>query len=174
MGSNAALIQQLHSDSPSKQLEAITALSVLPLTPQNWQSAVIAIPRLVQLLHSASTSSPHSQAIQRLIHLISNYHEGSANDVASVFPHLVSLLRDDDADVHQVAVLTLTTLVMKAENIHKTLEAGAIAPLIQLLKSSSEDTQFAASGVLLILSCGNDAVQAMRGSLPPAPSTPSS
>ena len=37
----------------------------------------------------------------------------------------MSLLRDDDADIHQVAVFTLTTLVMKADNIDKTLEAGA-------------------------------------------------
>ena len=64
MGSYEALVQQLHSGSPSEQHQAVAAL--LPLTPHNWLSAVGAIPRLVLLMRHASTTMPQILVLRRV------------------------------------------------------------------------------------------------------------
>ena len=59
------------------------------------------------------------------------------------------LLREDDTDVQQVATHALTILVRCAGNQPKIIEAGAVAPLVQLLKSVSEDLKVAAAVTLV-------------------------
>ena len=97
MVSCKALVQQLHSGSLSQQHQAVAALSVLPLTPQNWLSAVGAIPRLVQLFSHTSTTAPRVQAIQRsLLHIArcQSYSQGGGDGGApdGVIPPLIPLL----------------------------------------------------------------------------------
>ena len=143
MVSYEALVQQLHSSSSSEQHRAVAALSRLPLTSHNWLSAVGAIPRLVQLLNATSTALPQARAIRSLLRQISTYTEayiGGSGSAATapdgVIPPLVSLLQHhNDAYVRNVAVLTLSTLAVDTGNQHKIMEAGAIAPLVQMLKT---------------------------------------
>ena len=167
MGSCEALVRQLHSDSPSKQLEAITALSVLPLTPRNWLSVVGAIPRLAQLLlHSTSMAPARAHAIRCLLRHISTScpsHEARGLPAApdGIVPSLVPLLRQDsDAHVCQAAARALSTLALSDINREKIVEGGAVVPLtMQLLKSDSEDLQMGAVRALMDLTCENKAGQ---------------
>ena len=141
MASCEALIQKLHSGSPSEQLEAVIALTALPLTPRNWLSAVGAVPRLVQLL-STSTSAPRTRALSHLLERIPYpCLEGRNVEAApaGIIPPLVTLLlRHDDAFVQHVAAMTLSSLASAAGNHDLIMDAGAIAPLAQLLKSDQE------------------------------------
>ena len=153
-----ALIQQLHSGSLSKQRRAVAALSALPLTSRNWMAAVGAIPRLAQLLHSASgTASPDQQAIQQLLHHVSNssaYVEGGGREVApdGVIPPLVSLLlHQHNAYICHVAAVALLNLAINTSNQQKILEAGAITPLVQLLGSGSDGLHIPAAQLLALL-----------------------
>ena len=154
MGSYDVHIQQLHSGSQCAQQQAVAALSVLPLTPRNWLSAVGAIPRLLQLLRSSSTPVPQALAIQDLLHHISNFHEGGGDETApdGVIPLLMSmLLRRDDLYARVVAARVLSSFAWHAGNHLKIIEAGAIGPLIQLLKSDSEPLQHPAVRTLFLL-----------------------
>ena len=162
-----ALVQQLHSGSPSEQHQAVAALSVLPFTPRNWLSAVGTIPCLVQLMHSASTTDPQVEAIWNLLQDISESRQYAEEEDASglkvvapdglIPPLVLLLLHPDDADVQQVAAQTLSTLATNADNRQKILEAGAIAPLIQLLKSCSEDLHHPAADALGFITENRDA-----------------
>ena len=160
MSSYEALLQQLHSGSPSAQHRATVAVSVLPLTPQNWLSAVGVIPHLVQLLHSASTAAHQVQAIRRLLtHIvISTAHLDALVLLEApdgVIPPLVSLLllpmHKTDADTQYVLALTLSNLAVNAINQRRIMEAGAVAPLVQLLRSSSERLRFASAQAISFL-----------------------
>ena len=155
MESYEALVQQLLSGSLSEQHQAVAALSVLPLTPRNWLSAVGAVPHLVQLMmHSASTQTamPQAQAARHLLQLISYYRcegRGSNNAVPSgAIQPLVPLLRHADAFVCHVAAMTLSNLALNADNKRKITEAGAIAPLVQMLKSGFPGHQYTAARAL--------------------------
>ena len=156
MVSCKALIQQLHSGSPSEQHQAVAALSMLPLTSQNWLSAVGAIPRLVQLMSHASTTAPRAVAAQRaLLHIATfqSYSGGGGDGGApdGVIPPLVPLLLHDIEAVCHVAAMTISTLATRAGNMRLIIEAGAVAPLIQLLKSNSEGLHLPATQALAFL-----------------------
>ena len=106
MVSYEVLVRRLLSGTLSEQHQAVAALLLLPLTSRNWMSAVGAIPRLVQLLHSTSTTAPQIQAIHHLLNLIESSTAdviyGGGGDVApdGIIPPLISLLlRHDDAAV---------------------------------------------------------------------------
>ena len=158
-----ALVQQLRSGSQSKQHQAVAALSVLPLTPRTWLSAVGAIPHLVQLLHSTSTSEPRDLVILNLLQHISSPNQYlDARDMEAapdgIIPPLVPLLlRHNDAHVWRVAALTLSALAVNEGNQHKIMAAGAITPLVQLLKSSSEDLHSPAARALAFLAENSNA-----------------
>ena len=102
MGSYEELVQQLRSDSAPAQHQAVAALSKLPLVaPRSWLSAAGAIPRLVQLMHSASTAAPLALAIRYLLQHFSTFCEcGEIQDFAEapdgVIPPLVIMLRRRD------------------------------------------------------------------------------
>ena len=170
MVSCEALIQQLHSDSPSVQQHAMAVLLVRPLTPQNWLSAVGAIPHLLQLLRSSATSreplaESQALAIRNFLLYISEYRcqvgGGSAAAPDGVIPNLVSLLlRHGDMDEQHVAALTLSTLSTYSVNHRKIIDAAAITPLVQLLTSSSGHLQTSALTTLSRLSIENEAIRA--------------
>ena len=154
MESYEALVQQLNSSTVSEQQQALAALSLQPLTPRNWLSAVRSIPRLVQLLRSTSSAGPQARVIRHLLQHISHFYEGGGGAAApsGIVPSLVSLLLlQDDAFVCGVAERTLSTLANNANNHLQIMEAGAIAPLVQLLKSSSENLHGLAADTLAFL-----------------------
>ena len=153
MGSYEALVQQLHSGSPSKKhQQAVASLLDLPLTPRNWLSAVSAIPRLVQLMYSSQTAAPRALVVQQLLQHISEYQGMVEAAPEGVIPPLVPLLlHRDGLFVRHVAAQTLSNLVLDVTNQRKIIEAGAAAPLVQLLKSGSEALQTAAASALLPL-----------------------
>ena len=160
MGSYEALIQQLHSGPASQQLGAVAALSELPLTPRNWLTAVGAIPRLIQLLHSASTKAPQARTIRCLLERISDCREGEGAPAApyGVIAPLVSLLLcHDEADGQRLVALTFSNLAMTISNRDMIVEAGAIVPLVQLLGSGSVALQQPAARALAYLAEGRSA-----------------
>ena len=166
MVSCKALVQQLHSGSLSQQHQAVAALSTLPLTSQNWLSAVAAIPRLIQLLSHASTTAPRAGAIQRsLLHIArcQSYSQGGGDGGApdGVIPPLVPLLLHDIEDVCHVAAMTIATLAARAGNTRMIIEAGAVAPLVQLLKSSSDDLLYPATQALAYLAVDADVARVL-------------
>ena len=138
----------------------MAALSVQPLTPQNWLSAVGAIPRLVQLLHPPSSTVAQARAtsVRILLARISNYHEGEGSEAApdGVIPPLSQLLHHDDAYVRQVVAVTLSTLAKNPSKYPKIIEAGTVAPLVQLLKSSEEGMHLLAAQTLACLAESSD------------------
>ena len=144
------LVQQLLSGSLPEQHQAVAALSELPLTPRNWLSAVGAIPRLVQLMHSNPPGVPQTQAARHLLQLISDYEGGGSGCAApsGIVPPLVPLLHHADGFVCHVAAMTLSNLAMNADNKPKIMEAGAIAPLVQMLKSRFPGHHYTAARAL--------------------------
>ena len=174
MVSCEALVRQLHTGSPSKQRHAVVALLGMPMTPRNWLSALGAVPRLVQLLDSASTSAPQVMNVRHLLHHISGNYEGAGDNAVpdGVIPRpLVPLLRHDEALVCSVAATTLASLATTASNQHQIIEAGAIVPLIQLMKCSSEAVlHFPAVQALACLSHASHSARAKivaAGAIPP-------
>ena len=173
MRSCEALVHQLYTGSRPRQHLAVAALSVLPLTTSNWLSAVSTIPRLVQLLRSTPTTTPRARAIRRLLENISTscqYEDGLGVAPDGVLPSLVSmLLRDDNPGEQHVAVLTLGTLAMNAGNQLNIVEAGAIKPLVQLLKDSLVEFHHPAAEALGFLAehCGVGARIIAAGGLRP-------
>ena len=164
MTSYEALIQQLRSNSPSEQHQAVIALSELPLTPQNWLSAVGAIPRLVQMSHSASTTAPQLQAIQRFLqHIAASTADFEAlvhlEAPDSVITPLVSLLllHKTDINTQYVVAFTLSDLAVNTGNQRRITEAGAIAPLVQLLRSRTGRLRFASAQAISFLAENSDA-----------------
>ena len=159
-----SLIQKLLSASSSAQPQFTPAPSVVPLTPRTWLSAVGDIPRLVQLLDSASITQTRSLAIQQLLQHISNFHEEGCGGEAApdgVIPPLVSMLQSHgNTFVGRVAVLTLSTLALNAINQPKIMEAGAAAPLVQLMQSDGQGVQSAVMLALVNLSRSSEACQA--------------
>ena len=156
------LVRQLGSGSPADQHQAVAALSALSLTRRNWLSAVGAISRLVELLHSASTTEPRAPAIQHLLwHIAASCPCEEARGLTAapdgIISPLVPLLRHDNMGVCLAAARTLSTLALSDINRQKVIEAGAIIPLVQLLKSDSEDKRMAAVRALMDLSCENKA-----------------
>ena len=178
MGSHCeALIQQLHTGSPAEQHQAVAALSLKPLTSRGWLSAVGAIPCLLQLLHSTSTTDLQARAIQNLLqqHIaLSEVYLTEHNEEApdGVIPPLVVILRQEDENECGVAALILATLAINARNRRKVMEAGAIEDFVRLLEHPlSWDVQFAASRALVNLSLENadsgQARVAAAGAIPP-------
>ena len=167
-----ALIRQLRSGSPSKQHQAVAALlSSKPLTSRDWLSAVGAVPHLLRLLHSPSTTDPQARAIQRFlqynisastVYLRIGEHDEAAPD--DVIPALVAILRQDDVAECSVVAYCLATLAINASNKLKIMEAGAVEDFVQLLESNAEgfavDIQYAASCGLVHLSQDHAASQA--------------
>ena len=159
-----SLIQKLLSASSSAQPQFTPTLSVVPLTPRTWLSAVGDVPRLVQLLDSTSITQTRALAVQQLLQHISNYHEEGCGGEAApdgVIPPLVSMLQSHgNAFVGRMAVLTLSTLALNAGNQHKILEAGAAVPLVQLMQSDWQGMQSAAMLALVNLCRSSEACQA--------------
>ena len=125
------LVRQLGSGSPADQHQAVAALSALSLTRRNWLSAVGAISRLVELLHSASTTAPQARTIRCLLERISDCREGEGALAApyGVIAPLVSLLLcHDEADGQRLVALTFSNLAMTISNRDMIVEAGAIVP----------------------------------------------
>ena len=170
-----ALVQQLYSDSPSEQHQAVTALLAQPLTPHNWLSAVRAIPRLVQLVPpSLPTAAPMDLATRRLLQNISDYRGGDGGSAVApdgVITTLVSLLgRHDTAAVSCMSALALSNLASNTDNQRRIMEAGAIAPLVHLLKSRTENVLHTVLHALYVLSLENEAGKiqiAAAGAIPP-------
>lgn len=110
----------------------------------------------MQLLCSATTA-PRAQPVRCLLLRISDpspylkaYHLEAAPD--RIIPPLMPLLlRRDDPDISHVAAVTLLHLAANASNSHKIMEAGAIAPLVRLLQSSSERMHLPAAQALAFL-----------------------
>ena len=170
-----ALVQQLYSDSPSAQHQAVMALLAQPLTPRNWLSAVRAIPRLVQVVPpSLPTAAPMDQATRRLLQNISDYRGGDGGSAVApdgVITTLVSLLgRHDTAAVSCMSALALSNLASNTDNQRRIMEAGAIAPLVHLLKSRTENVLHTVLHALYVLSLENEAGKiqiAAAGAIPP-------
>ena len=159
MPSCADLVQLLQrpSTSPSEQREAVAALTALPMTPQVWNVAVGALPRLVELMqHPDSTEGTRDQA-KRALHHVTDYafqlpddlvQAASAGDLSS----LVRLLHGDVGFVQSAVMFTLGALALNAYNRGQIIEAGAIGRLTQLLKSSTQEVHLSAAKVLCNLS----------------------
>ena len=136
MRSCAELVQALGSSSSSseQQRAAATELLALPMTPDAWIVAVGGIPNIVQML----TQHPSGQLAMRLLRHISSYTHTvpRTTQVASddVVAALVALLRHSREDVCGEVTSTLLKLAFNKANKLRIVKAGAIAPLVQMLK----------------------------------------
>ena len=141
MSSSAELVKRLQSSSSSsKQLQAAaTALLALPMTPQTWITAVGAIPALVELL-AHPDAAVQLLAVQ-LLQRISNHPHDDESTVRTapdgVVATLVTVMRQGREDVCEMATKALSSLSFNSDNRRQIQEAGAIAPLVHLLRSSS-------------------------------------
>ena len=138
------LVQTLVSSSSSseQQQAAAAALLTLPMTPQTWIIAVGAIPDLVQMLSQqpAGTTAVR-QLPMRLLRRISSHTHANKGAVQaasdSVITALVPLLWHSREDVVGLVTTTISILAFNPDNQRRVVEAGAIAPHVQRLKSGS-------------------------------------
>ena len=105
---------------------------------------------------------PRARAIQNLLwHIAASCPCEEARGLTAapdgIISPLVPLLRHDNVGICPAAARTLSTLALSDINRQKVIEAGAIIPLVQLLKSDSEDKRMAAVRALMDLSCENKA-----------------
>lgn len=129
------------------------------LTPRTWLSAVGAVPCLVQLLHSTPAGTPRARTVRRFFQDIAActvyLDEGSSGHKAAldgVIPPLVSmLLHQDNAFACHVAAMAIADLAVNVSNQIQIMEAGGIAPLVQLLYSGSEDLHYPAARALVFI-----------------------
>ena len=139
------LVQSLtsSSSSPQQRQAAVAELLALPMTPDTWIIAVGAIPALVQMLtlQPAGTRATREVAVQALRH-ISGYarHVGMVRAAPDgVIGALVPLLLRHSSrdDVAGMVTTTIASLTLNPDNQRQVVEAGAIPPLVQMLKTSA-------------------------------------
>ena len=137
------LLQTLSSSSSSseQQRAAAAALLALPMTPLTWIIAVGAIPALVQMLAQPAVATAVQQRRMRVLRHISSHTNADKGAVQaasdSVIAALVPLLWHSREDVVGMVTTTISSLAFNPDNQRWLLEAGAIAPLVQRLKSGS-------------------------------------
>ena len=157
----AKLVQTLGSSSASSEQKRTAAaeLLALPMTPQTWVLAIGAIPALVQMLtqQPAEAAAGRELTMRVLHHISSHVHvdkgavrTASGDDIAALVPLLLRLSSRED--VCGMVALTLASLALNPDNQRQIMEAGAIAPLVQLLKSSTLTVHVPAAMTLAQLS----------------------
>ena len=142
MRSCAELVQRLGSSrSSSEKQQAVATLLALPMTPQTWVTAVGAFPALAQMLTQPAGSAAARQLAVQLLERITNYLPAGDSTVPTapdgIITALVLLMQHSQEDVCALTTKTLSSIALNADNQRQIQEAGAIAPLVQLLRSSS-------------------------------------
>ena len=175
----AELVQRLSSSSSSSEQRqaAAAALLALPMKPQTWVTAVGAIPALVQMLTqqpsgvaavqqpAGATAEVVQQLAMQVMRHISSYQPRDWSTVRAapggLVAALVPLLHHSREDVCGLVATNISGLATNFDNQVQFLEAGAVAPLVQLLKSSALAVHMPAAMALAYLS-ENEAASCIR------------
>jgi hypothetical protein len=98
------------------------------------------IPRIVQLLRSASTDTEAMAAVSALDSLTLSSDSAPLFVAAGAIPPMVQLLRSVCTDAAAVAATALYNLARNSGDITRAIvAAGAIPPMVQLLRNASTD-----------------------------------
>ena len=157
MRSSAELVQRLGSSrSSSERQQAAAALLALPMTPQTWVTAVGAFPALVQMLTQPTGSATARQLAALVLQRVANH---PYEDMSTVLPAsgssaaaLVPLMQHSLEDVCIYATKTLSSLAWISINRRLIRDAGAIVPLVHLLRCSTLPVHSSAARTLAFLS----------------------
>ena len=126
----------LHSTSPAELQEAAAALSMLPITPKAWHTAVRALPALVELVQQPScTAGVRDQAL-RALDRVKDSAQPIEEVTAGVISSIVQLLGHHTGWAQCAAAGALRELSENPNNQAKMVAAGAFGRLVHLLKPS--------------------------------------
>ena len=126
----------LHSTSLAEQQEAAVALSVLPITPKAWHTAVRALPALVDLVQQPSCTAEVRDQVLRALDRVKDSARPIEEVTAGVIRSIVQLLGHHAGWAQCAAAGVLMELSENPSCQAKMVAAGAFGRLVHLLKPS--------------------------------------
>ncbi|GAQ78480.1 ARM repeat superfamily protein [Klebsormidium nitens] len=159
-----AMIQKLRSPEDGVRREAMQAIRMWAgssLLHQRAVAAAGAIPPLVDVLRTPSSTVVWVEAAQTLASLAINNEENKASiGLAGAIPPLVNLLGLPSREAREAAVGGLSCLARNEHNKQAIMDAGAVTGLVRMLTDGDNNSEFgreAAANVLAKLAVENDA-----------------
>ena len=126
---------------------------MLPMTPQSWNTAVRALPALIELIQQPSCSAA---MLERVAHAslehIQEFRHTDKDQVleaaGDVIGSITQLLKYDSVIVRCTAAYTLCEISLHPGNQVRMVAAGAVGQLVHLLKSTSAIVQVVQAAVV--------------------------
>jgi vacuolar protein 8 len=156
-GAVPVLVQVLRRQESTERVKEVAAGALRVLTAggvkkQVHGAAAEGIPQLVQMLRDGCDAAKESAAV-----VMSNLSEQAEHcetmaQVEGVASHLVALVSNSTALTQEAVAQVLARVAALGEGYRAAIvEAGAISPLVQLLRDGSEGAKAQAAGALEVL-----------------------
>lgn len=151
-------ISQLRTGTPDQKTDAALVLGILATASSENQAAIVragAVPQLVELLKCDMPEARGQAAVALRALAANNTYNKVAIVRAGAIPVLIRLLQQDTAEVQEVAESALQALAETNSQV-EIAQAGAIVPLVALLKDVRPGVREEAAGALVILALNAD------------------